>query len=281
MKTKNRKSKVKINYNIIVSILSLTVAIIALLYNITKPDPEPNYLPISPSGIVPKYNVNLLSYKDCRHVLTKVKVNNNIFTIFEIIGIPNKSNVLKIKNKNGKNDYFYEYLFIRKSFILLINTNIEGIILYYSITSLDYNLNPELPIDISMRGKKNTLLNNIKFSMLGSKSLKEIYYNGSAKYIEYAEHEYFGNPGDYNEYHFGINPLGYQNEIHDNLLQKFVFNYEDKDDKYLTDSLIKFRDVATPNSFGVLNSISPDSLINYIIKGSIGPDYLDTRGIVD
>ena len=131
-----------------------------------------------------------------------------------------------------------------------------------------------------MTGHNNTLLNDFKFSVFGDKLLSDVFFNGSSKFEEYAEHESFRNPGNFYTYHFGINPLGYINSEYMHLMHSFVFNFDEKDEKFLNESLALFRQKARPNSFGVLNSKAPESLEDYTVKRAIGPDYMDTRALL-
>ncbi|MFA5072741.1 MAG: ETEC_3214 domain-containing protein [Nitrospirota bacterium] len=181
-----------------------------------------------------------------------------------------------------------EYIFGNQYFYLQVLTDKSGRVLAYGVTTRKADFNPSFkilehaftadtstPEDFSKAIPLafNIILGKTHFSDFPH-SPENISANHGARRFHYYEEYYFGNPGNYQSYYFGINDSGYVDIDEDNV--NILFKDEiDPNDK----SVEAFRKRSTINTFFVTSPMRRDEPA--LKEHLIGPDYDQVRVIPD
>ncbi len=226
--------------------------------------------------------------------LEKITIGMNISFLKSIFGEPAIKKKLPakltdyIKNQEGKweafqhpseVDKYTEIIYVHKKYYLQVIINEEGRVVAYAVTTRDSNFNPEIPIGISFAGGDS--IDGLKLGKMTLRDLRDYEPTDTnignwGMFYFYVEADYFGNPGFYKHYLFGLSYSGCC--LTDEAGTKLVGLGMREEDKSINNRKIKdFRLNLEPNTFGVIDGWNNLKLLDYFIKVGVGANYYDIR----
>lgn len=212
--------------------------------------------------------------------IEKLSADVNIGYFKELIGSPVFINDLE----NNDNEAKKEYIFVDNLFYLQAIADKTDKVLAYSITSRKSDFNPKIKFSSYQVGEKPILIELAKsrFSELGNEQPRGIISSLGAHDFFYTEAYYFGNPGNYQTYFFGLNESGYGGIGEKDSVIYPPDRFKDNDINIDDKDIQEFRGKAIINTYGVAGPFVinifkniKDSKNNNLIPG--GPDYNQTR----
>ena len=248
------------------------------------------------SGIIKeRYFENEILYQRLREINTGL----NVDFVESIVGKPAITKRLpdqltnNIKTEGGEwelIDYpsgvgeYTERIYVHKKYFLQIITNPEGIISSYAVTTRSPDFNPYVPIELyrgESSGKTYPYISNLGLGKMKLSDLKDYepdsinISNWGMQYF-YVESDYFGNPGFYKHYLFGLSPSGCC--VDEDVDYKMLELGMDREDISMNNPKVKeLRLKLKPNTFGVINGWENKKLLEYLLKEGLGVNYYDIR----
>jgi hypothetical protein len=156
-----------------------------------------------------------------------------------------------------------ERIYNNEKFYLQTISGENNEIIAYSITSKDKNFNPSIPLELwhgvkRQDGSYDTekFVSDLKLGKSYFRDLKDdiperISFNSPNQHTFYLEGHYFGRPGNYKYYLFGISPYG-SNESNDKMYD-LAFAFEEGNDISNNPDFLKWRLEQKFNTFGVVD----------------------------
>jgi hypothetical protein len=195
--------------------------------------------------------------------IEKLVPATNINFFNEILGSPT------FVNKRNKTK---QYVFIKDLFYVDAITDFENKVLAYSVTTRDKNFNPSFTLGPYSTDKKQVVIK------LGKSTFSEVddLWKHDAKITSglgnrrmcYREEHYFGNPGLYQTYIFGMNDAGYIDSGDPSILNMGITKTSDP-------RVEEFRKTAVINTYTIIAPfVNPDELE---ITTWLGPDLDQVR----
>jgi hypothetical protein len=154
-------------------------------------------------SVLYKFYRSSLGYKRARRLdLRRLSAGVNINYFREILGSPVFVNVKEDKR---------ESVFVNKHFYVQAIADLTESVLAFSVTTRSSRFNPVLKLGpySASREVLHVRLGRTKFAALDSfAKLTSIFSSLGARRFHYHEEYYFGNPGDYQTFIFGVNDAG-------------------------------------------------------------------------
>lgn len=178
-----------------------------------------------------------------------------------------------------------ERIYNDEKFYLQTISDEEDKIIAYSVTTRQKSFIPQIPLNLYRSVLKNgsyvaePYVVDLKLGKTSFGDLKDYAplksgFGSWNQHHFYLEHQYFGRPGDYKEYLFGISPYGVH--LDDKLYSKMIdlsFAYDDNLQVLKSQEFLAWRPQDKINVFGVVGwskGIS-DKLLDYFFYYGIGP----------
>lgn len=196
----------------------------------------------------------------------------NIGSYENIFGVPtylNQNKVLKTK----------EYIFVNTYFYLDAVTDTNDEVLYFAVTIRDATFNPVFK---SPGYRENQPIFQITLGISTFNDVdglpKYIDTSVGAHYFSYYETRFYGNPGDYEEFGFGLNEAGYIPNIAETyipILDKIQDHVGNSG--YSENDLETLKDFRTKISFNTYAVSAPGVSLEDYNLANLGVDYYQVR----
>lgn len=200
--------------------------------------------------------------------------------------------------------HYTERIYAHKKYFLRTVTDLEGVVLFYSVTARDADFEPRVPLELYELNENSEEIAVIKNLRLGKFSFPDLVddpvfarFDFSSKLFYYNETFYFGNPGFYKHYIFEFSNSGccIDRQPHSRIgaTQLLDATREFKNSEGARQILQTYRTGLHPNTFGVyfgkssigmLNYLGrvkgeKDELLEYLIGDGISVDYYRARDL--
>lgn len=267
--------KLKLKKNPIITIIGSLIALFAAIGSLYS---GVNAITKLYNFIESNYFENRILYEN----IEKLNIGLNIDFIDSIVGNPiiiKKLTANSISHQETQEDKeieklenYIERIYRHNKYYLQIITDNKNNVVAYAVTIRDRKFNPEIPPKYIFGSK----LGQATLSRLKN-SEPDMTNVGNWGFINfYVEANYFGNPGFYKHYLFGLSPSGCC--IDDALEYELLVLWTKYEKGTITSEEINnLRKLLKPNTFGVIDGWKDKELLDYFISEGIGVNYYDVR----
>ncbi len=218
--------------------------------------------------------------------LERLNTGLNIDFVDSIIGSPIIIKKLAVNSMNYKelqeNEWveeleskkYTERIYKHSKYFLQIITDKENMVAAYAVTIRDKKFNPGIPLKhiFSLQLGRMTLSDLTNYEPI----MTNIGNWGMSSF--YVEANYFGNPGFYKHYLFGLSDSGccVDDELSYQLLE---LGHKYRKGTITSGEINNLRKLLKPNTFGVVDGWRNKNLLDYFMSEGIGVNYYDTREV--